>query len=89
MEKDTMRFENKISIDGVTVIIGIVGACLWLGSLNAKVNQLGKDLDAHTASIEKLSDNQVTLATSIASIASEVKILDERNRTVDSKTKPN
>lgn len=84
-----MTFKNEISIDGMAVIAGIVGGCLWLGSLNAKVNQLGKDSDAHTASIMKLSDNQVMLSTSIASIASEVKILDERNRAVDSKTKPN
>jgi hypothetical protein len=67
-----MKFENKISIDGVAVIVAVVGASLWLGNIQAKVNQLGKDSDEAKVQVSKLSDNQVTLATSLVLVAMQV-----------------
>jgi hypothetical protein len=73
-----MKFENKISVDGLAVLTVAVTAAIWLGNLDAKVNNLTKDSDSAKIHIEKLSDNQTSLATSLAAIAAQVNTIDKK-----------
>jgi hypothetical protein len=80
-----MKFENKISIDGVAVLAVAVTAAIWLGNLDAKVNVLGADSEANKRHVERLSDNQTTFAVSLASVAAQVNAIDHKEQTKPTK----
>ena len=72
-----MKFENKISIDGISVLVVAVTAAIWLGNLDAKVNNLIKDSEAAKVHVEKLSDNQAVIASSLAAIKAQINTVDK------------
>jgi wobble nucleotide-excising tRNase len=72
-----MKFENKISIDGISVLVVAVTAAIWLGNLDAKVNNLTRDSEAAKVHIEKLSDNQSAIAASLSAIKTQVNTVDK------------
>ena len=82
-----MKFENKISIDGISVLVVAVTAAIWLGNLDAKVNNLIRDSEAAKVHVEKLSDNQAAIAASIAAIKVQVNTVDkntaDKNNTIE------
>lgn len=41
----------ELSLDGVAAIIGIIGACIYLGEMRQTVNQYGDELKDHEARI--------------------------------------
>jgi hypothetical protein len=53
-----MKFDNKISIDGVAVIVACIVFTVWLATMRANVNQNAKDIQ--TEKQERLSDSQDT-----------------------------
>jgi len=74
-----MKFENKISVDGIAVLTVAVSAAIWLGNLDAKVNALGAGAELSRQHIEKLSDNEARLSASLAGIAVQVNTIDKKN----------
>ena len=72
-----MKFENKISIDGISVLVVAVTAAIWLGNLDAKVNNLTRDSEAAKVHVEKLSDNQAVIASSLAAIKAQINTVDK------------
>lgn len=73
-----VKFNNQISLDGVAVLSVAVGAALWLGNLDAKVNNLSKDSEAAKTHIEKLAENQKDIAITLANIAAQVNTIDRK-----------
>lgn len=67
-DKLKFSFERKLSIDGVAIIIGVVSALIFIGSLKQKINDLGDASMAHT---KQLTD----LGTSVQAVRSDVAVL--------------
>ena len=82
-----MKFENKISIDGISVLVVAVTAAIWLGNLDAKVNNLMRDSEAAKVHVEKLSDNQADIAASLAAIKVQVNTVDKNTTDKKNTTK--
>lgn len=74
-----MKFENKISIDGIAVLTVAVTAALWMGNLDAKVNNLMSASAIRDGRIEKMTESQTALAISLAKVAEQVNTIDRKD----------
>lgn len=60
------KFNPTLSFDGVAMIVGILTCCVWLGTLNQKVEQNSKDIAEHKDAIKILSETTATTARNTA-----------------------
>lgn len=61
-----MKFDNKISIDGIAVIVATIGVIIWLSRLGATVENHTIELADHQQQIQKADDTLGALQQNIA-----------------------
>jgi hypothetical protein len=72
-ERNNMfKFDNKISIDGIAILLAMLGAAIWIGTLSQRVNQLEANDSKQQASIDRLAQTQNETSQVLAKISGEV-----------------
>ena len=67
-----IKFEPKLSIDGVAIILAAIGAAIYMGRLDAMVLQLKQNDAAQQLQIIELSHSQGETTKQLAIIATMV-----------------
>jgi hypothetical protein len=66
------KFDNKISIDGIAILLAMVAACVWIGTLSQRVTFLEDNVAKQQQSLDKLTSNQNETTRLLAIIATKV-----------------
>jgi hypothetical protein len=66
------KFDNKISIDGVAVIIAAIGAVIWLGRLETRVCSLEATQIVQDQHIEAMAQREQETAQNLAYVTATV-----------------
>ena len=67
-----MKFDNKISIDGVAVIVTAIMAAMYMGHLNTVVENLQKSQAEQDSQIVQLNKSQSETTRQLAVVATMV-----------------
>lgn len=59
------RFNPTISFDGVAIILGIIGLCVWMGRLDERVQSATTTISAHESQIREMNIAVTRLVTSV------------------------
>ena len=63
------QFEPKLSLDGVALMLALVGLVFWFGGLKEQVSQVQRTVDIHGTKID-------TLVTAVAAVQDHQSVLE-------------
>ncbi len=66
--KIKFQFERKLSLDGVAIIIGVIGAFIWIGQLKENIGELNKQSQSQ-------ADQLVNVGKDVNGVKSDVAVL--------------
>ena len=66
------QFEKKLSLDGVAIIIGIIAALLWIGSLKQQIQTLQTASDAHSLQLTEVNQGVAQVKSDVAVLSAVV-----------------
>ena len=67
-----IKFEPKLSIDGVSIILAAIGAAIYMGRLDAQVVELKNNNNQQKLEIQRLTDSQGEITKNLAIVATQV-----------------
>ena len=67
-----IKFEPKLSIDGVAIILAAISAAIYMGRLDAQVVELKNNNNQQKLEIQRLTDSQGEITKNLAIVATQV-----------------